>query len=145
MTAAGYFRGVSPAPPDPLRTWKDPRHRRGLAGERAAISYLLRNGWSIEAHRFRLGHHDLDLVARKGRVVAFIEVKTRRSLRFGAPSEAVGWKKRGILGRVARMWQLRFGRDEDAYRFDVIAVCEMASSSDLQITHIEDAWRHVEK
>ena len=67
VTGAGYFRGVSPAPPDPLRTWKDPRHRRGLAGERAAISYLLRNGWSIEAHRFRLGHHDLDLVARKGR------------------------------------------------------------------------------
>lgn len=108
------------------------------------MAYLLRNGWSIEAHRFRLGHHDLDLVARKDRLVAFIEVKTRRSRRFGAPEESVPARKQGILTRVARLWQLRFGLPGDCYRFDLIGVLEGVSASE-QITHIEDAWRHVEK
>jgi putative endonuclease len=130
---------------DPLLTWKDPRHRRGLAGERAAMSYLLQNGWSIEAHRFRLGHHDLDLVARKGRLVAFIEVKTRRSFRFGSPEQSVTRRKRGVLSRVARLWQLRFGLPDDSYRFDLIGVAEAGTPPIPQITHIEDAWRDVEK
>ncbi len=131
--------------PDPLVSWKDLRHRRGLAGERAAIAYLLRNGWHIEAHRFRLGHHDLDLVARKDRLVAFIEVKTRSSRRFGSPAEAVPARKRGILARVARLWQLRFGQPGDSYRFDLIGVEEGGIPTMEQVTHIEDAWRCVEK
>jgi putative endonuclease len=135
---------TAPAP-DPLLTWKDPRHRRGLAGERAAMSYLLQHGWSIEAHRFRLGHHDLDLVARKGSMVAFVEVKTRRSFRFGPPEQSVTRRKRGVLSRVARLWQVRFGLPDDSYRFDLIGVSEADSSTNPQITHIEDAWRDVEK
>jgi putative endonuclease len=135
---------TAPAP-DPLLTWKDPRHRRGLAGERAAMSYLLQNGWSIEAHRFRLGHHDLDLVARKGRLVAFIEVKTRRSFRFGPPEQSVTRRKRDVLARVARLWQLRFGLPNDSYRFDLIGVAEAGTPPTARITHIEDAWRDVEK
>ncbi|MGH7561163.1 MAG: YraN family protein [Gemmatimonadales bacterium] len=131
--------------PDPLLSWRDPRHRRGLAGERAAIAYLLRTGWSIEAHRFRFGHHDLDLVARKGRIVAFIEVKTRRSSRFGPPEGSIRSRKQGILTRLATLWRLKFGRADDSYRFDVIAVLELASGPSPQITHIEDAWRGVEK
>jgi putative endonuclease len=109
------------------------------------MSYLLQHGWSIEAHRFRLGHHDLDLVARKGTVVAFVEVKTRRSFRFGAPEQSVSVRKRGVLARVARLWQLRFGQPDDSYRFDLIGVAETGSSPNPQITHIEDAWRGVEK
>ena len=62
----------------PTREWEDARQIRGLEGEHAAMAYLISCGWSIEAHRFRLGRHDVDLIARRGRVVAFIEVKTRR-------------------------------------------------------------------
>jgi putative endonuclease len=110
------------------------------------MAYLLKQGWRIEAHRFRLGHHDLDLVARRGSLVAFIEVKARRSSRFGKAVEAVGWRKRAVLSRVAEAWRSRFGFTDDRYRFDLITVEEgRGSSTSPQVTHIEDAWRSVGK
>ena len=129
----------------PVSQWTDARHRRGYAGEKAAMSYLLRLGWRIEAHRFRLGHHDLDVVARLGNLVAFVEVKTRRSVRFGQPAEAVGWRKQLVMTRLAELWRVRFGLPGDRYRFDVIAVMEGDSSTSPQVTHIEGAWRGVGK
>jgi len=108
--------------------------------------HLLRLGWRIEAHRFRLGHHDLDLVARRGNLVAFVEVKTRLSRRFGRAVEAVGPRKQAVLARLAELWRVRFGLPSDRYRFDVIAVESFGgSSTSPQVTHIEGAWRGVEK
>ena len=109
------------------------------------MAYLLRMGWHIEAHRFRLGHHDLDLIARLGSLVAFVEVKTRRSDRFGQGVEAVGRRKQAIMWRLAELWRLRFGLPGDRYRFDVISVWEGESSTSPQVAHIEDAWRGVGK
>jgi len=109
------------------------------------MSYLLRLGWRIEAHRFRLGHHDLDVVARLGSLVAFVEVKTRRSLRFGQPAEAVSRRKQAIMTRLAELWRVRFGLPGDRYRFDVIAVIEGGPSTPEQVTHIEGAWFGVGK
>lgn len=132
--------------PKPVSEWTDPRHRRGYAGERAAMVHLLRLGWRIEAHRFRLGHHDLDLVARRGNLVAFIEVKTRGSRRFGHALEAVGPRKQAVLARLAELWRVRFGLPSDRYRFDVIAVEAPSGPSPFpQVTHIEGAWRGVDK
>lgn len=124
-----------PRPPKPVSEWTDPRHRRGYAGERTAMRHLLRLGWRIEAHRFRLGHHDVDLVARLGSTVAFVEVKTRRSRRFGAPVEAIGWRKRRVMSWIAEAWRQGYGRPGDEYRFDVIAV------EGGKVEHFQDAWR----
>jgi putative endonuclease len=99
------------------------------------MRHLLSHGWRIEAHRFRLGHHDLDLVARLGSTVAFVEVKTRRNRRFGAPAEAIGWRKRQVMTWLAEAWRQRFGRPDDRYRFDVIAV------ENGRVEHLADAWR----
>jgi len=109
------------------------------------MAYLLRGGWRIEAHRFRLGHHDLDLVARRGSLVAFIEVKTRHSPRFGRAEESVGFRKRAVLCRIAELWRLRFGNPDDRYRFDLIAVEGGTVSTSPQVRHIENAWGGVEK
>jgi putative endonuclease len=127
-----------PIKSDP-RGWKDPRHRRGLAGERAAIRFLEARGWRIVEHRFRMGRLEIDLVARRGPVVAFVEVKTRRGKAFGSPLEAVGWAKRREINRVASAWVDRHGRDGDLYRFDVIGVT--ASPRGPRIEHVEDAFR----
>src|SRR2546430_15058476 len=79
--------------------WTDPRHQRGLAGEEQAIRFLQSRGWEVVAHRFRVGRIELDLVARRGHLVAFFEVKTRRDTAFGSPLEAVkGTKRRGGRG-----------------------------------------------
>jgi putative endonuclease len=124
----------------PTSQWTDRRHLRGIRGELAALAYLVSCGWEIEAHRFRLGRHDVDLVARRESLVAFIEVKTRKSAECGAPAEAVSARKRAILARVAACWQTRFGRPNDVYRFDLVSVWEPAPGGAL-IDHVADAWR----
>jgi putative endonuclease len=128
----------------PVAQWRDPRHRRGIAGEIAASRHLESLGFAIEAHRFRLGHHDIDLVARRGDLVVFAEVKARGSCRFGEGVEAIGWRKRRDLARVATYWVSRFGRPADRYRFDVISA-SFAGSGFPQIGHIEGAFFHIEK
>jgi putative endonuclease len=124
----------------PSTEWSDPRHRRGLWGERVAMEYLARRGWRIEAHRFRLGHSDLDVIARRGHLVAFVEVKTRGSDAWGAPAESVGWRKRRTIARVAEVWRERHGRPGDEYRFDVIEVL-VGAGGRPEVAQVEDAWR----
>ncbi len=126
-------------PRDPAE-WSDPRHRLGLHGESEAIGFLTALGWTIEAHRFRLGRNDLDLVARNGPVVAFVEVKTRQSGCFGPGRLTVGWKKRLTLERLAEVWRIRYGRPDDLYRFDVIEVIPEPGAA-ARIEHLTDAWR----
>jgi len=124
----------------PSSEWKDPRQRRGLWGERVAMAFLVSRGWAIEAHRFRLGHRELDVVARRGELVAFVEVKTRGSSAWGAPAESVLWRKRRTITRVAQVWCERHGRVGDVFRFDVIEV-GVGKGGAYRVTHLEDAWR----
>src|SRR5256712_4137448 len=87
--------------------WTDDRHKRGLAGEEQAIQYLLARGWHIVAHRFRVGHTEIDLIARQGSLVAFVEVKARRGTAFGSPLEAGARGQRRGAGEAARGWGVR--------------------------------------
>ena len=104
------------------------------------MAYLASRGWTIEAHRFRLGHRELDVVARQGALVAFVEVKTRRSAAWGSPSESVLWRKRRTIARVAEVWRERHGRPGDTFRFDVVAVW-VERGGDYRVEHLADAWR----
>jgi putative endonuclease len=104
------------------------------------MAYLVSRGWTIEAHRFRLGHRELDVVARQGALVAFVEVKTRRSAAWGAPSESVLWRKRRTIGRVAEVWRERHGRPGDTFRFDVVSVW-VERGGGYRVEHLADAWR----
>ena len=123
----------------PAAAWRDPRHQRGLWGERLAIAYLTACGWSVEAHRFRLGRHDLDLVVRRRSLVAFVEVKTRSSGLFGEPVASLPAARCRVLARVASAWKARFGRGSDEYRFDLVAV--RLGGPVPRIEHVADAWR----
>src|SRR5256886_15471318 len=96
----GERRGARPSP----LVGPDTRHKRGLAGEEQAIQYLLSRGWHILAHRFRVGHKEIDLIARQGNLVAFVEVKARRGTAFGSPLEAVAGAQRRGAGEGAPGW-----------------------------------------
>jgi putative endonuclease len=124
----------------PVEQWEDERQVLGLEGERIAIAFLTSCGWSVEAHRFRLGRHDIDLVIRRGSTVAFVEVKTRRSTTCGSGLEAVNWRKQRDIARVASVWVLRNGRPGDEYRFDLLLVENLASRGPT-VEHVPDAWR----
>lgn len=119
--------------------WTDPRHRMGLEAEEAAGRWLGERGWQIEAHRWTMGRHDLDLIARKADIVAFVEVKLRRTNSCGTGAEAVGRRKRYTIERTAWSWILLHGQTNDRYRFDVITLERPDGLG--RVEHIEDAWR----
>ena len=123
----------------PSEEWTDRRQQFGLEAELCVAERLLASGWRIEAHRWKLGKHDLDLIARKADLVAFVEVKARHGTHFGGGEEAVSRRKRSVIERVAWSWILKHGQAGDRYRFDVITLLGMGPAS--QITHLEDAWR----
>jgi putative endonuclease len=112
----------------------------GDRGEALAARFLERTGWSILDRNFRMGHKEIDLVARRGEVVAFVEVKTRAGRGYGHPLEAVTWRKRREIQQVAAAWVERHGRPGETYRFDAVAVLAPAGTEPT-LEHVEDAWR----
>lgn len=110
----------------------------GEEGERLAEAWLVERGWRILDRRFRSGHRDLDLVAERSGVVAFVEVKARRGKRFGDPVEAVNWRKQRELTRSAAVWIARFGSGKQLFRFDVVGV--LMDESGTRIRHLENAF-----
>lgn len=114
------------------------RQDLGALGERIAAQWLVGAGWAVLDRRFRNGHRDLDLVIERGGTVAFVEVKTRRSVALGDPVEAVTWRKRRELVRSAQVWMARHGGPPRAYRFDVVGV--LIRGRRVRIRHVENAF-----
>jgi putative endonuclease len=113
--------------------------RLGDWGETVAAQHLEENGWTILHRKFRSGRKEVDLVARRGGVVVFVEVKTRTTDRFGHPFEAVGVRKQQEIEEVARSWIREFGNGTLTYRFDAIAILP-GESGVPSVEHLEDAW-----
>ncbi len=118
----------------------DDRRTLGAEGEDRAAQYLARRGYRIAARNVRAGGVELDLVATRGPVIAFVEVKTRRTSRFGTPEEAVDAAKRARLVRGAAAWLREHARGSRRIRFDVVAVRNCATTNAWQIRHWEAAF-----
>ena len=103
-------------------TWTDARHRAGVAAEMRAAELLCGQGYRILEHRYRFHRHDVDLIARSGATVVFVEVRARSSDRFGSAASSVTARKQAILARLAASWLQRRGLPGDTARFDVVAV-----------------------
>jgi len=123
---------------------RDDRRALGAEGEARAARYLAERGYRIVDRNVRAGGVELDLVVRKGRTIAFVEVKTRRTRRFGAPEEAVDAAKRRRLIRGAQAWLREHGAGAVRARFDVIA-CDVEKAADTgrplwQLRHLKAAF-----
>jgi putative endonuclease len=120
------------------------RQRLGIRGERVAARWLVEQGWSILDRRFRHYHRDIDLViARRdaytgGRLVAFVEVRTKQSVACGTPAETVTREKRRHVAQAAQRWIMSNGRSGDVYRFDVVGV--LIGPTQARVQYIPDAF-----
>ena len=120
------------------------RQAMGARGEQVAAKWLTAHGWRIADRRFRSGRRDIDLVATRnvgdgaGRLVAFVEVKTRKADSFGGPLGAVGWRKQRELARSAKVWIDRHPQAADTFRFDVIGV--ILGPGNVRVAHVENAF-----
>jgi putative endonuclease len=94
----------------------------GKLGEDLACDELARRGYAIVARRYRLRGGELDIVARDGRTLVFVEVKAREGREFGAGVEAVTGSKRRRIVRLAMDYLTRHHLHEQPCRFDVVAV-----------------------
>lgn len=115
-------------------------HELGRHAEATVAARLRATGWQILATNWRFGHKEIDIIARRDDVVAFVEVKCRSGPAFGHPAEAVTAAKRRDLAAAARAWIARHAPGTAVYRFDVCAVTT-APAGRLHVEHLEDAWR----
>lgn len=111
------------------------RNRTGLEGERRACVFLEEKGYEIVATNYRYKKSEIDIIARKGQLLVFVEVKARRYSSFGFPEEAVDEKKarKVIEGADQYIFEKKW---EKNIRFDIIAIDHSAG----EILHLEDAF-----
>lgn len=114
------------------------RAELGRAGERCAEWYYRLRGYRILERNFRVRGGELDLVVRKGKTVAFVEVKTRSDCEKSRPCEAVGAAKQRRVILAARSYMTRFP-DDPFFRFDVVEV--YADAFPFRVRCIKDAFQ----
>lgn len=113
----------------------------GDQGERAAGRHLRRRGMRVIIRGFRTPSGEIDLIARDGDVLVFVEVKSRRK---GSPAEAVNLEKQRRISRAAAMFLKREGLSDVRHRFDVVAIIWPDDRKSPSIEHFENAFEACE-
>ena len=118
------------------------RSRLNIAkiGESLAVKHLKARGCEILAQNYRARRGEIDLIARDGEFIVFVEVKTRRSLRFGLPQAAVTWQKQRQISKVALAYLQAQNLLDAPCRFDVIAIHLSPQLELLRLEQIESAF-----
>jgi len=126
-----------------LRTAREPdRADTGKWGEAQAARFLKRTGYRILGTRVRVKPRgELDLVARDGQILVFVEVKTRHSEDFGRPISAVDRNKRRALCRAAVRYLERLRYPRICFRFDVVEVVGGPGEPDPVVRHVQNAFQ----
>ena len=116
------------------------RQALGRYGEQLAVEHLQAAGLEVLARNWRCREGELDVVARSGRTVVFVEVKTRSGTGYGEPAEAVTLRKARRLRLLACRW-LEDNRPPDAgdLRFDVVSVVRRRGSAPV-LVHLQGAF-----
>lgn len=94
----------------------------GDSGEDLACEYLKRHGYKILERNYRIRGGEIDIIAKEGEYLVFVEVKTRSSHDFGEPSESmVPWKMKHLL-KAAKFYLQKINYEDGPYRLDFISV-----------------------
>lgn len=116
----------------------EPRRKFGNWGEDAAAEYLQDKGYAIVERNFTCTYGEIDIIARNEEGLVFVEVKSRRSLKFGRPSMAVTKIKQAKIRKSAFCYL----RERKTYyrhiRFDVIEVVSLYGTT--QVNHLEGCF-----
>jgi putative endonuclease len=112
----------------------------GKIGEAFAIAHLQAQGYNIRERNYRTQSGEVDLIVEQWERIVFVEVKTRRSLKFGPPQASVTPAKQKQIAKVALSYLQAHGRLDAPCRFDVIAVFLSSKLELIELRHIEDAF-----
>lgn len=115
------------------------RQRLGQCGEKTVVRYLEKNGYTILTKNYRCKIGEIDIIARDGADLVFIEVKTRSGLGYGSPAAAVTLRKQRQITRAAQWYLAEQQLFDVPARFDVISVL-YGETNRQQIDHINNAF-----
>lgn len=110
----------------------------GKKGEEFAADFLTQKGYKIKERNYKSALGEIDIIALSGVTIVFIEVKTRSSLKFGLPFEAVTKKKQHQISKTALYYMSSKKINESAARFDVVSVISKGEKMEAQL--IENAF-----
>jgi putative endonuclease len=113
--------------------------RLGPQGERMAAEYLQRQGYQILEKNFRVKPGEIDLIARDGDTLCFVEVKARRGEDFGEGSEAIATLKKRKLCQAALMYMTRHKLTDAKARFDIVSI-QMKRDGKAELELIKNAF-----
>jgi len=114
------------------------REALGAMGERMAAQYLEAKGFLIRESNYRVLEGEIDIIAEEVGTLVFVEVKTRRSIKFGLPEEAITRKKRARLIKAALNYLEERQYHDVNWRFDLIAIECHPNGEVSRIEHVED-------
>lgn len=112
----------------------------GDKGEKAAVTYLKKQGYRILAKQYRNQFGEIDIIAEDRKTAVFVEVKTRTTEAAGQPFEAVDRRKQDKITRVALAWLKKHQRLEKPSRFDVVSIVWPEGGAEPQISHFQNAF-----
>lgn len=114
------------------------KRKVGDEAENLVAGVLERDGYKIRARNFVCRYGEIDLVAEKGELVCFVEVRMRSSAAWGDPSHSVSWAKQKKIVRAALHYLFRNDLSDRMIRFDVVSV--VGRGKNAQLEHIPDAF-----
>jgi putative endonuclease len=115
----------------------------GRQGEDLAVDWLRAHGYTLVARNYRRRFGEVDVIARQGEYLVFIEVKTRSSSRFGSPFDAVTLRKQQQLSRIAKDYLVRNKIMDTPCRFDVLSII-LAEDSSPTIDIVVNAFEYID-
>ena len=114
------------------------KRERGGKGEQFAAVFLERIGYTILEKNYVFAHGEIDIVAKDGDELVFVEVKTRYTKKFGAPEEAVTPAKQALVRRTAEGYVQEHHLENVSCRFDVIAI--QVEHGEMKPVHFRNAF-----
>jgi putative endonuclease len=115
----------------------------GKYGENIAWEHLKQKGYQVIDRNYRCPFGEIDIIMRDNTQLVFVEVKTRNEkwLEYGLPEQAVDFKKRKRLSRLAKYYLNRHqDLDKTDYRFDIVSVLVNQQGKAISVTHISEAF-----
>ncbi len=109
----------------------------GKKGEELAVRFLKKKGYKIIKQNYKTRIGEIDIIARDGNALVFIEVKTRESIEYGLPFEAINSAKKRKIANVALLYLKRL-KEIPPCRFDVVSIYYKQDNPEFEL--IKDAF-----
>lgn len=113
----------------------------GTYGECEALKYLEKSGYIIIEKNFRSKYGEIDLIAKDGDYITFVEVKLRCGKLYGTPSESITYSKQLKIYRTAQYYIMKKRLHDNYFRFDVIEIFLLHDKENICINLIKNAFQ----